>query len=313
MGRYLYGRKTLMFKLKKRLFISLFLFACSLSFSEITAEYKNLGFSGINKPQVAQLRKKYLTTHKDWLYNVLDDGECYRIYIRNELEKRKMPAILEYLPLVESNYNPYAKSRSGATGLWQFMSNSVQGLLTYNEYVDERLDPWKSTHAALTKLNDNYKMFGDWLIAIAAYNCGAGAMKKAIKKAGKKDFWYLSEHGYISEQASSYVPKLLAVADVAENAEYYGVKMPTARAWNGKTLETRAGIYEYVYVKSSISLKRLASELRIDEKMFLDMNSALVKGVTPPNKQYAIRVPEGMKDFVLYTLNELGVFAIKQN
>ena len=299
---------------KKSLFTLLFFISFSFLNAETsTVKYKSLGFSGINKPQVKTLRTKYLTTHKDWLYGILDDGECYRIYIRNEIEKRNMPAILEYLPLVESNYNPYARSSSGATGLWQFMANSVAGLLIHNEYIDERLDPWKSTQAALTKLNDNYKMFGDWLIAIAAYNCGAGAMKKAIKKAGKKDFWYLSENGFISAQASSYVPKLLAIADVAENAQYYGVKMPTARAWNGTTLETRAGIFEYVYVKHSVSLKRLAHEMRIDEQTFLDLNSALVKGVTPPNREYSIRLPEGMKETAVYSLQELGVFTINHN
>ncbi len=268
--------------------------------------YKNLNFPGMNNAAVKTLRKKYLTTHKNYLYKVLDDGQQYRIFVRNELEKRKMPAILEYLPVVESDYNPYAKSRSGATGLWQFMLNSIPGLLEYNDYVDERLDPWKSTEAALKKLNENYRTFGDWLLAITAYNCGAGALKKAIKRAGSRDFWYLREKGFLSEQASGYVPKLLAIADVVENSKYYGVNFPQARAWNGTTLETRAGMFDYVTVYDSVYLSALSHELRIDLQELCDLNSALIKQVTPPHKEYTLRFPEGMKDSAAYALSQMG-------
>ena len=268
--------------------------------------YKNLGFPGMDNAAVEQLRKKYLTTHRSYLYKILDEGQQYRIFVRNELEKRKMPAILEYLPLVESDYNPYAKSKSGATGLWQFMLNSISGLLEYNDFVDERLDPWKSTEAALKKLNENYRTFGDWLLAITAYNCGAGALKKAIKNAGSRDFWYLKEKGFLSEQASGYVPKLLAIADVVENSTYYGTTFPQARAWNGTTLETRAGMFDYVTVYDSVYLNALSHELRIDRQELYDLNSALVKHMTPPNKEYTLRFPEGMKDSAAYALNQMG-------
>lgn len=299
------GARLFVFIISLLSFQTFFLQSAFSAKARNSSKYKPLGFSGINKEPVKTLRKKYLTTHKTWLYNVLDDAESYRIYVRNEIEKRKMPLILEYLPVVESNYNPNAVSRSGATGMWQFMKNSVEPFLLLNEYVDERLDPWKSTDAALSKLQDNYKMFGDWLLAITAYNCGAGAMRKAIEKAGKKDFWYLCEHNYLSEQASSYVPKLLAIADVAENAAYYGIKMPTARDSKGKTIDIRAGVFDYVSVNKSVSIKKLADELRIDEENFKALNSALVKGVTPPNQKYEIRFPEGMKDSALWALENL--------
>ena len=268
--------------------------------------HKNLGFSGYDNQKVVELRKKYLTTHNEWLKNLLDDAEVYRIYVRHEIEKRNLPVILEYLPVVESNYTPHAISRSGAAGMWQFMTNSVEPFLVYNEYVDERLDPWKSTEAALSKLTDNYKMFGDWLLAITAYNCGAGALKRTIKKAGSSDFWFLMEKGFLSEQASSYVPKLLAIADVVENDAYYGVKMPHARNAAGKTIDLDAGKFDYVSVKRQISLKAIAQELRIDEEEFLSLNSALVKGVTPPKTQYALRFPSGMGETAKYLLGNIN-------
>ncbi len=275
--------------------------------------YKNLNFPGMNKESVKTLRTKYLTTHKNYLYKILEDGQQYRIFVRNELEKQKMPAILEYLPVVESEYNPYAKSRSGATGLWQFMLNSIHGLLEYNDFVDERLDPWKSTEAALKKLNENYRTFDDWLLAITAYNCGTGALKKAIKKAGSRDFWYLREKGFLSEQASGYIPKLLAIADVVENSKYYGVSFPQARAWNGTTLETRAGMFDYVTVYDSVYLNTISHELRIDLQELCDLNSALTKHVTPPKKEYTLRFPEGMKDSAAYALNQMGYLTKTSN
>lgn len=267
--------------------------------------YIPIKFYPQKKQQVEVLVEKYTTTHKTWLYNILDQAEVYRIYVRNEIKKRNMPEILEYLPVVESNYIPTAKSKSGATGMWQFMLNSIKPFLTYNEYIDERLDPYKSTQAALSKLQDNYNMFGDWLLAITAYNCGAGAMKRALKKAEKKDFWYLAQHNLISKQACEYVPKLLAIADVATNYEYYNIKMPTGRDINGNTLKIPVDDFEYVTVNKEIPLELLAQELRLDKDIMKNLNLALVKGTTPPHQKYNIRLPYGMKKTAEYVLNEL--------
>lgn len=272
---------------------------------EKTAPYKQLGFPGVHSQKVSSLRKKYLTTHHKWLSDLLDDAEPYRIYVRTEIERRGLPPILEYLPVVESNYSPTAKSKSGATGMWQFMLNSVKPFLICDDYIDERLDPWKSTEAALTKLKENYDMFGDWLLAITAYNCGAGAMQRAIKKAGSTDFWYLSSKGFLSEQASGYVPKLLAIADAVENAAYYGAEFPTARDKDGRTIDIRAGAFDYVTTEKSVSIRALARELRIDEDELIRLNRALFKECTPPDRAYSIRLPEGMKSSAEYALRQL--------
>ena len=273
--------------------------------AEAKISHKNLGFSGYEKPKVAEIRKKYLTTHNEYLKNLLEEAENYRIYVRLQIEKRNMPLILEYLPVVESNYKCLARSKSGAAGMWQFMLNSVEPFLVCNEYIDERLDPWKSTDAALSKLTDNYNMFGDWLLAITAYNCGAGALKRAIKTAGSSDFWYLMEKGYLSEQATSYVPKLLAIADVVENDRYYGVSMPHARGPGGKTLNISVNDFDYVKVKRSLSLKNIAWELRIDYEDFKSLNYALIKEVTPPKTEYALRFPHGMGESAQYVISNM--------
>ena len=167
-------------------FLLLSLLSVSAGAAEKKTAYKTINYPGMQTQEVKSLKEKYLSkNYRAWLYRILDEGQQYRIFVRNELAKNNMPAILEYLPLVESDYNPNAMSASGAAGLWQFMTNSVAGLLEYNEYVDQRLDPWVSTEAAIKKLKENYRTFGDWLLAITAYNCGAGALNRAIKKAGK--------------------------------------------------------------------------------------------------------------------------------
>ena len=181
------------------------------------------------KPQVEAFRKMYLSPKWSALLRTyLESAMEYRLYVRKAVQDAKMPEMLEYLPVVESNYKTNAKSSSGAIGMWQFMANSVWPFLTLNDFVDERLDPWKSTEAALKKLTDNYNFFNDWLLAIGAYNCGVGAMNRAIKRAGGvKDFWYLAEGGFLSKQTAEYVPKLIAIADLAINSQYYGIDIPS--------------------------------------------------------------------------------------
>ncbi|MBB5225792.1 hypothetical protein DYE50_07860 [Treponema ruminis] len=232
---------------------------------------------------------RYMTQFgKESLYKILDDGEYYRLYVRQELKKRNMPAILEYLPLVESEYKPTAKSRSGARGLWQFMENSMAPFLKKNEWFDERLDPWKATSAALSKLQDNYKTFNDWPLAIGAYNCGAGAMRRALQKSPVKSFWYLSEHNLIPEETINYVPKLIAINEIAENGEEYKVTLP-------KISESRHyADFDYATSSREISLDRLAQEIRLDHSILKSLNTELLQGKTPPYN-YQLRLPMGMK------------------
>ncbi|EPF26628.1 hypothetical protein HMPREF1221_00812 [Treponema socranskii subsp. paredis ATCC 35535] len=261
----------------------------------LSVAYKELDIPGADRPSVQKYRDYYLSEKAvKWLSSVLENGEQYRLYVREKLREKGMPSVLEYLPVVESGYTTNARSRSGAVGLWQFMANSTKPFLVRNDFVDERLDPWKSTDAALAKLQENFNMFHDWPLAIAAYNCGAGAMARALAKNPGKDFWYLAEHKQLREQTVQYVPKLLAVADAAENAAYYAVAIPSAKDERGGPVNPRAGRFDYAETKGAISIKRLAHELKIDEDTLSSLNSALFRGITPPSSAWLIRVPEGM-------------------
>ena len=261
----------------------------------LSVPYKELDIPGADRSSVQKYRDYYLSEKAvKWLSAVLENGEQYRLYVREKLREKGMPSVLEYLPVVESSYTTNARSRSGAVGLWQFMANSTKPFLVRNDFVDERLDPWKSTDAALAKLEENFNMFHDWPLAIAAYNCGAGAMARALAKNPGKDFWYLAEHKQLRDQTAQYVPKLLAVADAAENAAYYAVAIPSAKDERGGPVNPRAGRFDYAETKGAISIKRLAHELKIDEDTLSSLNSALFRGITPPLSAWLIRVPEGM-------------------
>ena len=172
--------------------------------------------------------------------------------------------------------------------MWQFMENSMHPFLKKNEWIDERLDPWKATKAALSKLQDNYNVLGDWSLAIAAYNCGLGAIRRSLKKTEEKTFWALAEKKLIPEETINYLPKLLAISEIAENTDEYGITLPQPNE------NIRYDEFDYITTKKEISLGRLSSELRIDEETLKRLNRELIKEKTPPSS-YNLRLPEGLK------------------
>lgn len=230
------------------------------------------------------------------LSTILKSAESYRLYVRKELKKRNMPKALEYLPVVESEYKINARSKSGALGMWQFMENSVYPYMKKNEWIDERLDPWKSTDAALSKLEDNYKMFGDWAIAIAAYNCGTGAMKRILEKAEEKSFWAVSEKALLKDESVNYIPKLLAVTEISEHPERYNVFLPEI----SKEAELYYNNFDYLETEVQIDLHTLSLELRLDFDTLKRLNNSLIQDKTPPadalkHEKYILRLPPGLK------------------
>lgn len=250
----------------------------------------------LNRPEVEKFRRQYLNEKRlNNLYSILENSMEYRLFVRKSIQDKELPEILEYLPVVESNYKTNAKSRSGALGMWQFMENSVYPFLVLDDFVDERLDPWKSTEAALKKLAENYNYFKDWQIAIAAYNCGVGAMNKILKKTEKKDFWELIDDGLLPEQTANYVPKLIAVADLAINAEYYKINLPDHKEEFDTLIAERDADFDYVITEKSYSLNQLAQEMRMDGDALKKLNPSYVRGVTYPAKKSEIRLPPGMK------------------
>lgn len=268
--------------------------------------YNALYLEGTEKEEVEEFRKLFQTPrYQALLRDSLEASLELRLYVRKAIQKAGLPPELEYLPVVESYYKTTAKSSSGALGLWQFMANSVKPYLELNDYVDERLDPWKETEAALKKLKENYNTFGDWLIAIAAYNCGAGAMQRAINKAGSKDFWYLAENKFIPTQTINYVPKLLAIADLCIHSDYYEMDIPLHYTEYNALYNETNGIFDYITVKDPYSLKTLAQEMRLDYSILKSLNPSFLEGFTHPTKVSEIRLPVGMKEVAEDALSKI--------
>lgn len=220
----------------------------------------------------------------------------YRDYIIAELEKQEVPSYLLYLPVIESGYSVTAVSRSGATGLWQFMRNSISGYdIRINEWMDERRDPWITSIAAIRKLKENYNYLGDWYLALAAYNCGLGATQRAIQKGGKADYWYLCEKGYFKSETVNYVPKLLAISEILVKSEEYGIDL-------GNTDENPG--FSTVDIKRAIDINLLAKETGIDPSILITANPALFYHITPPDTTYALRIPVEQEDEIRSILED---------
>ncbi len=258
------------------------------------------------RAEIERFRKQYLDPK--WtkvLYDALENAIDYRLYVRKALETAGLPPELEYLPIVESNYKTNAKSRSGALGLWQFMSNSVKPFLTLNDYVDERLDPWKETDAAIKKLKENYDLFGDWFLAIGAYNCGAGAMSRALAKAEEKNFWYLCDKNLIPSQTQLYVPKLLAIADLALNCEYYEIDIPSHDEEYEVLYNETNAVFDYITVNKAYSITTLAQSMRIDTAELKRLNPSFILGFTHPSTTSTIRLPAGTQEIAQAALETM--------
>lgn len=231
----------------------------------------------------------------NWIQRALERGQPYRGFIRETIRAYGLPEELEFLPVIESEFRVYAVSRSGALGLWQFMTNSIHPYgMTLTEWMDERRDFWKATHGALAKLRDNYNRLGDWLLALAAYNCGMGRLTRAIEQAGTDDFWKLARGGYLPAETVQYVPKFMAVSHLAGYAGRYG--LPTS--WEP------AITWERIKLDQAVDLSILAAESGVPRELLAAGNAELRYGVTPPgNSTYFLKVPADYSDVIKETLS----------
>jgi membrane-bound lytic murein transglycosylase D len=195
-----------------------------------------------------------------------------------------LPEDLVYIPLIESGFESTAYSRARALGLWQFVPNTARIYdLEISDWVDERLDPIASTHAAADYLGDLHREFRDWYLTFAAYNAGPGRVHGAIRTAGSRDYWTITERRALPRESRDYVPKLIAVALIAKQSEQYGI----SRLY--KPIVT----FDIAYVPDATSLDVVAEAAEVPLDDILALNLHLVRGVTPPGLRYAVRIPAG--------------------
>jgi len=154
---------------------------------------------------------RYTTVNRNLIANILGAGQYYFPIFEQELDRAGLPHELKILAVVESALNPNAVSRAGATGLWQFMlATGRQYGLEVTSFIDQRRDPEKSTKAAVQFLSDLYAIYGDWSLAMAAYNCGPGNVNKALARAGNKAETFWDIYAYLPNETRGYVPSFIA-------------------------------------------------------------------------------------------------------
>jgi membrane-bound lytic murein transglycosylase D len=252
-------------------------------------------------PALESVIKSYLKNRRETLQRLITLSAYYFPMFERELDNYNLPLEIKYLAVVESALKPRAKSRVGATGLWQFMYNTgIMYGLDVSSYVDERSDPLKSTEAAAKYLSKLYEVFGDWDLALAAYNSGPGNVTKAIRRSGGyKNYWNIRHN--LPRETAGYVPAFLANMYIFEYAEAHGFKkMKPEFAY----IET-----DTIRVKHMITLDQVSevTDVPIEELQFLNPSYKLdiipyVKG-----KNYTLRLP--MSAIGNFVSNEEAIYA----
>ena len=226
----------------------------------------------------------YTVKRPQQVASMLGLGEYYFPIFEAALDAECMPLELKYLPVIESALNPRALSRAGACGLWQFMySTGKMYKLEINSFVDERRDPFRSTQAAVDYLNDLYGIYEDWILVIAAYNCGPGNVNKAIRRSGgKKNYWDI--YYYLPRETRGYVPAFIAVNYVFNYYKEHGIY----------PLEpTLPPLCDTIVVGEGLHFEQIASQMDLSVEELRDLNPQFRADVIPAGcgKTYALQLP----------------------
>lgn len=235
---------------------------------------------------VRQCIELYVNRRRDLVEYMLGIESFYFPMIEETLDKYDLPLELKYLTIVESALNPTALSRKGASGLWQFMlgTGKIYGL-EVNSLIDERRDPVKSTDAACRHLKDLFNIYGDWNLVIAAYNCGAGNVNKAIRRAnGKADFWKI--YHFLPRETRTYVPLFIA-ANYTMNYYAYHQLYPAQT-------EAPAAV-DTVTITQQMHFDQISNILNIDKEELKALNPQYKKDIIPGNqKPYTLVLPASL-------------------
>jgi|DewCreStandDraft_5_1066085.scaffolds.fasta_scaffold00043_152 membrane-bound lytic murein transglycosylase D len=211
----------------------------------------------------------------------------YRHLITRILREEGLPLDLLYLAQAESAFQPRARSRAGAHGIWQFMLfRGREYGLERNWWVDERYDPEKATRAAARHLRDLYAMFNDWYLAMAAYNSGPGNVARAIERTGYADFWELYRRNALPRETRNYVPIILALTLIAKDPTRYGIQVePDPPLFTDRVRPGRP-----------VDLRLVSELLELDLDLLRTLNPHLLRTVTPPDPDFELNLPAGMAE-----------------
>ena len=241
----------------------------------------NLAFN----PSLEQVINSYLLHRKRYYPALMAKAKYYFPMFEQYLDQYDIPLEMKYLAIVESALRPKIKSGAGATGLWQFMyGTGVEFDLKVSSYVDERQDPVKATIAACKYLSQLFTVFGDWDLALAAYNSGPGNVRQAIKRSGGyTNYWNIRP--YLPRETASYVPAFYATMYIFEYANEHNIYSELPQFFNFQT--------DTIHVKRTISFDQISEKIAIDEEVLSELNPSYKLDIIPfvEDKKYALILP----------------------
>ncbi|MGB5817996.1 MAG: LysM peptidoglycan-binding domain-containing protein [Saonia sp.] len=258
-------------------------------------------FNVAYNPSLENVIKSFLTRRRDLMERMLTVSQFYFPMFEQELDNYDIPLEIKYLAIVESALNPRARSRVGATGLWQFMYRTGKMYkLDVSSYVDERRDPIASTKAACQYLSKLYEIFGDWDLALAAYNSGPGNVNKAIRRSGGyKNYWNIRRN--LPRETAGYVPAFLATMYLFEYAEEHGLK---TRKVERPYFET-----DTIRIKNLITFDQISELVGISVAELEVLNPSYKLNIIPyvKGKDYVLRLPKD--EIGKFVTNETAIYA----
>lgn len=257
-------------------------------------------------PELEKLIKEYLKTRTKHFNNSARIIDYYFPIFEKALQNYKVPLELKYLPIVESNLRPKAISKVGATGLWQFMyAAAKENGLELNSYIDERMDPEKSSAAAAKYLLKLYNIYDDWVLAIAAYNAGPRTISKAIiRSGGYKNFWNI--RGFLPYETAKYVPSFIATMYVLEYSKEHKISINKENFVSIKT--------DTIHVKKQIAFSHIAKFLEIPLDTIEFLNPAYIHKIIPriKKKKHVITLPSDQALLYAAKEEELYLYSEKE-
>ena len=251
--------------------------------------------------QLEQIIKTYLKRRKSSFSNLMEKARFYFPLFEEQLDKYDLPLEVKYLAIVESALRPRARSRVGATGLWQFMyGTGKQFDLNVSSYVDERSDPYRATEAACKYLSELYGVFGDWDLALAAYNSGPGNVSKAIRRSGGNTNYWNIRH-LLPRETAGYVPAFYATLYIFEYAEEHNIK--------GKKSSLAYFETDTVQIKRQVTFQQLYETLNVDIEILQFLNPQYKLDIIPyiKGRNYTLTLP--VKDIGNFVSNEQQIYA----
>ena len=275
--------------------------AFSSDFKKTTPE-KASGYPEIpwdyTAPRVRQFVREYAYSQRETMKRYLARAEEHLPMVKSIAGEHGLPQDLAYLLLLESGGNPEARSPANALGMWQFMPATARSYgLRVDSWVDERLDPRKSTKAAMLYLKDLYGMFGCWRLALSAYNSGENKLNKVLCQEDASEYDEICSSRHLKRETREFFPRFHAIALIAKNPEKYGFSRLSEKPAEEKS--------ELVDIEGNYSLETLAKTISVSSDIMLEMNPSLVRSMTPPGAEYSLRVPSGKKEMLLAKMEKI--------